>query len=114
MGEIQGNLWATMIFVIAFGGLSYMFLNIVGVMEYQGVVSSVEDNIVQGNYNYIYSLGSKFNVCENNPTDTLENCSGIVEVNEENSFVVYQLSYDGSAYQKSADSMADSLVVLPY
>ncbi len=114
MGEIQGNLWASLVFIVAFGAFSALILFALGIMQYSSQVKVIEDNISIGNYQYYKELPLVFNPCDTEPVATTEACTGIVEINEADGYVKYQVQYNGTLYQAQATSSQDIKVMLPY
>ncbi len=114
MGEIQGNLWASLVFMISFGAIFALIAFALGFMDYTSKVKVIEDSISTGNYSYYKELPSKFNVCTTEPADTESNCTGLVEINENEGYVKYQVSYNSLNYKKSAAGSDDYIVLLPY
>lgn len=112
MGEVQGSLWTTTLFIILFAGMSTMLFWAIDIMHYNSAQYAIEDNIKAGNLDYIKTLGENFNVC-GTVYDTKDDCSGILESDDER-VVKYQLSFNGIIMEKDASGENDHLVLLPY
>lgn len=122
MGEIQGTIWTTMLFITVFFGMVGILFWALDIMDYNSTIYTIEDNIRAGNYiddeegayyDITKTLGEDYNVC-GTVYDTTDDCTGIVEINEEKRYVKYQISYDGIMMHRSASSEVDILVRLPY
>lgn len=112
MGEIQGNLWASLVFIISFGALSLLIMYAMGIMEVNGTIKVMEDSIATGNYQYYKELDNRYNVCDEEPVNTYEDCTGIVEITDD--YIKYQISYSSLNYTITADGADDHIVMLPY
>lgn len=113
MGEVQGSLWSTLLYITLFTGMVTLLFWALDIMHYNSTMYTIEDNIKAGNLEYINSLEDKYNVC--GPVyDTNTNCSGIIETNKEQGYVKYQLSFDGLIMKQDASTDNDSIVLLPY
>lgn len=70
MGEIQGSIWVTGLFIMLFGGMTMMLFWAMDLMEYNAEVLAIEDNFRSENFDYILSLSNDYSVCEE--TDVVE------------------------------------------
>lgn len=113
MGEAQGSLWTTGLFIILFVGMATMLFWAIDIMQYNSTIYSIEDNIKAGNFDYIATLSDKYTPCGQAYT-TNSNCTGITEINEEQHYVQYQVSFNGLIMNVSAAENQDFLVLLPY
>lgn len=115
MGEMIGNMWSTLLFMVMFAAIASLTYIMVDSAEVNGTIVEVRDNIKIGEYDYIKNLGSKYNVCPDHmDAETTQNCTGIVDIDEANGIVIYQLSYDGLMLDLDASETGDRYVVLPY
>lgn len=125
MGEIQGAMWTTILFVTIFLGIVGLIFLVLDMMDYHSTVYAVEDNIKASNYAYFEQLDEDYSPCQelgqteeilNNgytlANDTTKECSGIVSIDD--NIVTYQLSYDGKVMNRKASGTEDSIVLLPY
>lgn len=138
MGETQGSMWTTGLFIILFFGMTTMLFWGLDIMKYNSAVYTIEDNIKAGNYMYCtnvadkdeandgddsrctdgvesiditQTLDDKFNVCTTVVKTDLD-CTGIVSV--ENRIITYQVSYNGVMLNYDVSDSNDSIVLLPY
>lgn len=63
MGEIQGSIWVTGLFIMLFGGMTMMLFWTIDLMEYNAEVLAIEDNFRSENFDYILSLSNDYNIC---------------------------------------------------
>lgn len=113
MGETQGSMWTTGLFIILFTGMVTVLLWGLDIMHYNSTMYAVEDNIKAGNYDYIKTLSDDYIPC--GPAyDTTTNCSAIIEINTNDSYVKYQLAYNGTMLKKDASGTEDKIVLMPY
>lgn len=122
MGEIQGTVWTTLVFVTIFFGMVAILFWALDLMNYNSTIYTIEDNIRAGNYvdaedgtyfDVTKTLDDKYNVC-GIVYDTTDDCTGILEINEEKRYVKYQVSFNGVMMHQDASSENDMLVRLPY
>lgn len=114
MGEVQGSIWTTLLFIILFAGMvSTIFISI-DIMNYNSTLYTIEDNLRSGNYEVFDTLETRANKCPE-VFDDSTNCTGILEINEEKRYVKYQLSYDGVIVNYDASEEDDGkIVMMPY
>lgn len=113
MGEVQGSLWTTMLFVVCFLGLAVMLFWGIDIMRYNSQIYTIEDNLRGDNQEIFKDLPASFNSC---PVayDTTTNCSGLIEVNEDEGYIKYQISYNGIIMNVDASTGDDQIVIMPY
>lgn len=111
MGEVQGSLWTTMLFIILFTGMVATIFITIDVMNYNSALYTVEDNLRAGNLEIFDALDPRFNRCPEVFNENT-NCSGIIEINEDKRYIKYQLSYDGRLINKDVSGDDDSKLVL--
>lgn len=116
MGEMQGNLWSSLLFMIMFSGIMMLVFSLIDSSQLYATKMAIEDNIKNGNYEYFQELNhDKYLPCEGQyPFNTADNCSGIVGIDKENRMVKYQMSYNGLFITRDASTGEDSTVLLPY
>lgn len=124
MGEVQGSVWTTILFVTLFFGMVGVLFWALDIMDMNSTMYTIEDNIRAGNYEIFKTLDEDYNVCENlilytegseiPLSDGLEDCTGIIEVNEAKRYVKYILSYDGLVANHDAREDDGHIVILPY
>ncbi len=114
MGEVQGSIWTTILFITLFFGMVSTIFLALDIMNYNSTLYTVEDNLRSGNLEVFDTLGSRYNKCPEAYTDKTD-CSGILEINEDKRYIKYQLSYDGriTNYDVSGEDDA-KIVMLPY
>ncbi|WOO88227.1 hypothetical protein R2F61_04685 [Mollicutes bacterium LVI A0078] len=122
MGEVQGTVWTTLVFVTIFFGLVAILFWALDLMNYNSTVYMIEDNIRAGNYiddeegtyyDVTKTVDDRFNAC-GTVYDTNDDCTGIIEINEDKRYVKYQVSFNGVMMHRDASSDDDMLVRLPY
>lgn len=113
MGEIQGSLWTTLLFIVCFTGIVTVVFWGIDIMRFNSQLYTVEDNLRSGNTEVFDTLPKSFNSC---PVayDTYSNCSGIIEINQEESYIKYQLSYNGVIHDVDTSTNDDQIVIMPY
>lgn len=113
MGEVQGSMWTTFLFIALFFGMTTTLFWAMDIMRYNSTVLTIEDNIKAENYDVFSTLPDKFAPC---PVayDTKTNCTGIIEVDTDKRIVKYQVSFDGFVMNVDASTTDDSIVLLPY
>lgn len=124
MGEIQGSVWTTILFVTLFFGMVGILFWALDIMSVNSTTYTIEDNIRAGNYEVFKDLDDDFTVCtdlllyESGETvplsDQSENCTGIVEINEAQRYVKYKISFDGLVSKVDATNSDGNVVILPY
>lgn len=113
MGEIQGSVWTTMLFVTLFFGMVAIIFWALDVMDYNSSVYTIEDNLKAGNLEVFDTLDDKLSPCPA-AYDTNTNCTGITENNINSHYIKYQISYDGKMLNIDASGDQDNIVLLPY
>lgn len=115
MGEMIGNMWSTILFMIMFAAIGSLTYIMVDSAEVNGTIVELRDNIKIENYEYFEKMSPQYNVCTDYMhASTTQNCTGIVEIDSENGIVRYQVSYDGMMLDLNASETEDRYVVLPY
>lgn len=124
MGEIQGSIWTTMLFITLFFGMTGVLFWSLDIMDMNSTRYTIEDNIRAGNYEIFKELDEDYNVCndlllytseEVVPTSDLSvDCTGIIEINTTQRYVKYKLSYDGLLANVDATTTDGNVVILPY
>lgn len=116
MGEMIGNMWSTLLFMVMFAAIASLTYIMVDSAEVNGTIVEIRDNIkIDNAEKYLKSLDSKYRVCSDPmKAVTTQNCTGIVSVDEANRIVNYQVSYDGLMLDLDASDTTDRQVVLPY
>lgn len=125
MGEIQGSVWTTMLFVIVFFGVVGIILWALNIMEYNSTLYTIEDNIrAEGyknpydsneqNYAVFSTLDERFTPCLELINQPADECTGVTEINTEKHYVKYQVSYNGAMFSKSSTETNNIIVQLPY
>lgn len=113
MGETQGSMWTTGLFIILFFGMVTVLFWALDIMRYNSTIYTIEDNLKAENYDIFSTLSSDYNVC-GVAYDTTTDCSGIVAIDEERRIIKYQLSFNGLIMEKNAGTEEDHIVMLPY
>lgn len=116
MGEMLGNLWSSILFMIMFSGILMLVFAVIDYGHLYATEMAIEDNIKNGNYTYFEELKQdQYNPCTGDyPFNTNDNCSGIVAIDKANRLVTYQISFNGLFVERDASQTADHQVLLPY
>lgn len=113
MGEMQGSMWTTFLFIILFTGMTTMLFWAMDIMRFNSTVLTIEDNIKAENLDVFKDLPDRFQPC-GVIYDTNTDCSGIIDIDPDRRIVTYQVSYDGYLMSVDAGNTIDSIVMLPY
>lgn len=118
MGEVQGSIWTTILFITLFFGMVGVLFTAMDIMNLNSGIFQIQDNLKAGSLDDALDLSDNFNVCSEYALDydtypiisASDGCTGITEQNNEKRFVRVHVEYDGI----TSNYVRDFTVLLAY